>query len=320
MFITPVRAFYPECALPDEPSIVNIDRREMSGLMDTPTPPDSRLYTFVDESREFALYFLEGQRLIYDLALLHPIRQAGFAYFRDVVLSVQPMIALLKHGEQFGFYIDSVEPFFRLKIETSHGGATRCTLFPEEFQEFPAAMTGMVRLLKLFPNNVAPYESVLEIEALPLREIVNRVLAESYQVHAGIVVSQESDQSLMLLRLPPLAGDGEASALSPTAVDPRRQEIEQDLERIFARGMHDVQVIAAAFGEIGFELLARRQICFRCSCSLGRMIENIRLAVDDDFEGLFDPDQDALEITCEYCKSRYSVTREDLRQAPNPIN
>jgi molecular chaperone Hsp33 len=291
----------------------------MSGNVNTQAPPESYLYTFVDEAREFALYFLEGQRLIYELALLHPIRKAGFAYFRDVVLSVQPMTALLKHGEQFGFYIDSAEPFFRLKIETSQSGATRCTLFPEEFQEFPAAMKGLVRLLKLFPNNVAPYESVLEVEALPLGEIVNRVLAESYQVHAGIVVSQESDQSVMLLRLPPPTSDDEDSQ-SPVDVDPRRRAMEQDLERIFARGLHEPEEIGSAFGEIGFELLARRQICFRCSCSPGRMIEGIRLAVDGDFEGLFDPDQHALEITCEYCKNRYSVTREDLRQAPNPIN
>ena len=90
--------------------------------------PESRLYTFIDEPREFALYFLEGQRLIHDLAVVHAIRGDGFAYFRDTVLSVQPMIALLKGGEQFGFYIDSEQPYFRLKIEAAHGGATRCAL------------------------------------------------------------------------------------------------------------------------------------------------------------------------------------------------
>jgi molecular chaperone Hsp33 len=250
----------------------------MSGSTNIPAPPDSWLYTFVDEPREFALYFLEGQRLIQDLALLHPIRRAGFAYFRDVVLSVQPMIALLKHGEQFGFYIDSAEPFFRLKIETSHHGATRCTLVPEEFQEFPEAMRGMVRLLKLFPN-----------------------------------------QSLMLLRLPPPSGDDGDSNV-PRPFGPRQRGMEQALERIFARALHDRDEIESAFAEIGFEMLARRQICFRCSCSVRRMIENVRLTSGDDFESLFDPDQHALDITCEYCKSRYSVTRDDLREAPNPIN
>ncbi len=71
--------------------------------------PESRLYTFIDAPREFVMYFLEGQLLIQELALLHSIQRSGFAYFRDVVLSVQPMIALLKQGEQFGFYIDSEE-------------------------------------------------------------------------------------------------------------------------------------------------------------------------------------------------------------------
>ena len=31
--------------------------------------PESRLYTFIDHAREYALYFLEGQRLIRELAL-----------------------------------------------------------------------------------------------------------------------------------------------------------------------------------------------------------------------------------------------------------
>jgi redox-regulated HSP33 family molecular chaperone len=236
-----------------------------------------------------------------------------------VVLSVQPMIALLKQGEQLGFYIDSAEPFFRLKIETSQSGAMRCTLMPEEFQEFPAAMRGMVRMLKLFPDNVPPYASVLQVDALPLREIVNRVLADSYQVDAGIVVSQESDQSLMLLRLPPPEGDGAEDDESRVVL--RRQlALKPDFDRILARGLYDHREIASEFGELGFEMLARREICLRCSCSLRRMIENIRVTVGQDFEGLFEPDQDALEITCEYCKSRYSVTRDDLRAAPNPIN
>ena len=76
--------------------------------------PDSRLYTFLDEQREFALYFLEGQRLIHDLVLTHAVQGPGFAYFRDAVLSVQPMISLIKRGEQIGFYIDSEDPYFRL--------------------------------------------------------------------------------------------------------------------------------------------------------------------------------------------------------------
>ena len=52
-----------------------------------PKLPESRLYTFMDEERRHALYFLEGQRLIYDLALVHGIQGPGFAWFRDWVSS-----------------------------------------------------------------------------------------------------------------------------------------------------------------------------------------------------------------------------------------
>lgn len=275
--------------------------------------PESRLYTFIDESREFAIHFLEGQKLIQDLALLHSIRRAGFAYFREVVLSVQPMVALLKYGEQFGFYIDSDAPHFRLKIETGHHGATRCMLLPEEFAEFPETMRGIVRVLKVFPNNTLPYESLLQIESLALREIVNRVLEESYQVNSEIVVSQSSDQSLMLLQLPPLPRKEEYE-YSFQAVRKRRKELAQEVGRIFDRALHRPEEIEAAFTELGYRLLAARTMEFRCSCSRERLVQQTRLVYEQEGEALFDPGQLELEVICEYCKTPYRIGRDELEE------
>jgi molecular chaperone Hsp33 len=280
--------------------------------------PDSSLYTFIDGPREFALYFLEGQRLILDLARLHPIRRDGFAYFREVVLSVQPMIALLKHGEQFGFYIDSAEPYFRLKIETAHNGATRCMLLPAEFQEFPEAMRGIVRVLKLSPNDRTPYESVLRVEALPLKEIVNRVLRESYQVHSAIMVSRAGDQSLLLHQLPPLRR--EEYEYSPAAVQARWSQIGESVDGILARTLCRRQEIETAFEEVGFRPLARRTVRFRCSCSRAGMVENVRAVYLTEGESLFDPGQETLEVTCEYCKRQYRISQGEVRRQGNPHN
>lgn len=289
--------------------------REVRFMRQHESLPESQLYTFVDRRRELALYFLEGQRLIHDLALVHPVRGAGFAYFRDAVLSVQPMIALLKHGEQLGFYIDSNTPFFRLKIETTQQGAVRCSLMPEAFEEFPEAMSGMVRVLKLFPNNRPPYQSVLDVGALPLREIVNRVLRDSYQVQAVIEVSERSDQSSMLLRLPAPAGpDHEHAADRPG------DEIVSGVREILRAGLQESDAIEAAFADLGCHALARRSIRLVCSCTRDRMVRNIKLAFGDQYPDLFDPHQDALDITCEYCKSRYVITRDDLHAAHGAPN
>lgn len=280
--------------------------------------PESRLYTLIDDAREFALYFLEGQGLIQDLALVHPIRGTGFHYFRDVILSVQPMVALLKHGEQFGFYIDSSDPYFRLKIETAHHGDTRCMLLPEEFEEFPAAMHGLVRVLKLYPDQ-NPYESVLKAEGLPLREIVNRVLHDSYQVNCAMLLSQASDQSVLLHQLPPLAGKDEYE-YSPEAVRSRREQIREAVGEIFAQALHREEEIVEAFSAIGFRLLAHRPMRFRCSCSHVRMVANLRPVYARQGESLFEPGSAELEVVCEYCKSRYRIQRAELAAEADPTH
>jgi len=273
-------------------------------------PPASRLYTFVDDARAYALYFLEGQKLIQDVALVHPIRGAGFAYFRDVVLSVQPMVALLKAGEQFGFYIDSAVPYFRLKIEANHHGSTRCMLLPEEFQEFPEAMHGLVRVHKLFPKS-PPYESVLKVEGLPLREIVNRVLRDSYQVNCAMMLSAVSDQSALLHQFPPVPGIG-AFEFSAGAVRSRRAQIGESLTAIFARALHATDAIEEAFATIGFRLLAHRPMRFHCGCSKPRMVENLQSLHREHGPALFDPDG-TLQVVCEYCKSSYRISLGEVR-------
>jgi molecular chaperone Hsp33 len=280
-------------------------------MSDSTALPQSRLYTFIDEPREYALYFLEGQRLIHDLALVHPIEGAGFAYFRETVLSVQPMIALLKEvGEQIGFYLDSEDPKFQFKIETSHQGDTRCLLLPENFQQFPEAMTGRIRVQRLYPRNRSPYESIIEVEGLALREIINRVLRDSYQVDCAIAVSESSDQSLMLHQLPMLRGRDE----DPDAARKRREGIREGMESVFSQGLVEPQEIAEGFQRIGFRLLAHRPVRFQCNCSWDRFLAHLAPIWLKEGESLFDPDQQTLEVKCEYCKTKYEYSRDDLRK------
>ncbi len=281
--------------------------------------PESRLHTFLDAGREFAVYFLEGQRLIHDLATLHRVQGAGFAYFRDALLSVQPMIAFLKAGEQLGFYIDSETPYFRLKIEAGHSGATRCALLPEDFAEFPEALHGIVRVQKLFPRNRPPYQSVIRVDGLPLRAIVNRVLRESYQTHSAVVVARNSDQSLLLHQLPPLPGSGEYD-YSLDALRERRDALTGRLESIFDRALVEPAEIEAAFAELGFRRLVSRAVRFECSCSRERVLAGLASLRGRAESELFEPDEDSVEAVCEYCKTTYRVTRDDLAREVDARN
>mgnify|MGYP004290673013 CR=1 FL=1 len=56
--------------------------------MNAPALPESRIYTFVDEARTFVLHFLEGQKLIQDLALLHTLGVRLVVVFGKILPSI----------------------------------------------------------------------------------------------------------------------------------------------------------------------------------------------------------------------------------------
>lgn len=286
--------------------------------MNTPALPDSRIYTFVDEARTLVLHFLEGQKLIQDLALVHPVTGAGFAYFREVVLTVQPLVCLLKPGETLGVYLDSSEPYFRLKLETGADGNMRTMLLPEDFREFPETFTGLLRLNKFSPNQPTPYQSLVEAKGLSLDSLINRVLTDSFQNQGTVLLGERSDQSTLLLPLPEdpkrvESGDWpklseQIAALTPT------------LQTVMTQALLDPEVIVATLTKHGFQYLAGRTVQFRCECSLQRMAQNVVMAYRNELDSLFDPGQDTLEITCEYCKTQYAVNRTHLEQANQLFN
>jgi len=110
---------------------------------------ESNLSSFLDEKNKFILHFFEGQKLIHDLAIINNLQGKGFAFFRDAVLMFQPMITFLKAEEGFGFYIDSKDPYFMLKIETNSLGNMRTLLMPDNFNKFPEKIIGISRLTKI---------------------------------------------------------------------------------------------------------------------------------------------------------------------------
>ena len=154
---------------------------------------------------------------------------------------------------------------------------------------------------------------------MPLREIVNHVLSDSYQVKSAIMLSESSDQSVLLLQLPP-APDTEDYEYSKAAVRARRKHFRKPLLDIFARALHLPSEIEQAFAEIDFELLASRPVRFHCYCSKENMIENLHPVYQQQGDQLFDTGMDTLEVVCEYCKARYRISREELRQAVNRVH
>lgn len=267
--------------------------------------PESRLYTFIDQDKKFALYFLEGQKLIHDLVVTQNLKPGEFEFFRSAVLGVQPMLAYLKTGELFCVYVDSQSPYFRLKIEMNAMGLMRGMIYSETLEGTPEAVTGNLRLLKILPGSKTPYESIVGLDGISMNEIINTVLSRSYQVSSKVFVSGRSDQSVMASQLP-LTQKEEKS--NPEAAFERYAD---DLNRIMEKGLTDKEALCAEMDRLGFSYLGAQPVAFQCGCSKEMMTENIRRLVQSASEDIFFPGQDAIEVVCEYCKTPYQISRRD---------
>jgi molecular chaperone Hsp33 len=269
----------------------------------------SRLYSFLDHKNGFNVHFLEGQKIIHDLVLLHPMNASGFSYFRDTFLGLLPIIFFLKPQESLGIYIDSEDPYFRLKIETNSAGHTRTLLLPEEFNLFPMKITGKVRVTKIFQNQSHPYTSMIELEGIETKEVINRIFNESYQTNSEVIVGEISDQSIMVTKLPP------ANVNSNIDESFSRQEFIKKhsvfFQNIFEAATDDIERIVKLFEDRGFSYMTSRQIDFFCPCSKDRMLLNLKGLYANDIEHLFDG-KDRVEIKCDYCRKEYVITKPEI--------
>lgn len=274
--------------------------------------PDSQLYGFLDERSNIAAYFFEGQKLIHDLALIHPLKPSGFSLFRKAVLSFQPIIAFLKSQEGFGLYIDSVQPNFNLKIETNASGQVRTLLLPEGFDQFPERVTGTCRLTKVFTGKAMkqPYTSVISLENASMENIVNMILTNSYQIDATIKVTEASDQSIMLMKMPNIGGN--IKPQDECTLNECWLKHQGPINELFNKGTTDEVEIKTALQSIGLTPLSSKLVQFKCACSRERMVLGLQGLAEQELRSILAENNGTVETKCDYCKTFYLVTESEL--------
>lgn len=273
---------------------------------------ESRLYSFIDQKDGFTLHFLEGQKLINDLAIIHTTRGGGFNYFRDAILSIQLMIAYLKPGEGLGVYIDSEEPYFRLKVEMSDQGQMRTLLLPEDFNQFPKSITGRCRVVKTVPNEAHPYTSIIELNNVGFHEVVNNILRESYQFNSEIFLSEESDQSALIMKLPSININKIQTDYS-LSIGEYWQKIGKQIEALFKKHTEDYSEIQTHIEKLGLVYLGSKEVKFKCNCSRERMVQGLWSIIrTSGINQIFGEDEQEIETKCDYCKTSYLILKKEF--------
>ncbi|MFT6069407.1 MAG: molecular chaperone Hsp33 [Bacteriovoracaceae bacterium] len=273
----------------------------------------SKVLSFIDNKNGFMLYFFEGQKLIHDLAILHNLKGEGFHFLRDSILGTQLLSVFLKNKENYGFYLDSEEPYFRFKIETNFLGYMRTLLLPEDFNKFPDKISGVYRVSKITEGSRDPYNTIINIENKGIDEIVNQFYRDSFQINGNIHLSKTSDQSVFLMKLPEKNVD-KVDATPSISIKDYWDKINPLVEKVFSEAHNDQGPIEKAFTQKDFIFLGSKDIQLRCSCSRERMLLGIiGLVRSSGFEELMQGDKE-LETKCDYCKTYYLFPEEEIKE------
>jgi molecular chaperone Hsp33 len=268
----------------------------------------SKLISFLDQENNFQVRFLEGQKLINDLALMHDVKNHGFEFFRNLILTNVHLISTLKQGEGFGLFIDSNDPYFRFKLECSENGNIRTLLFPEDINILPENINGELRFSKLFPGRVSPYTSIISLDNESTKTITNIFLKESHQLKAQIFLTELSDQSIYIAKLP--KRNERSDDLSVAKYWESKKVFFEDLFKI---GTTDSAEIITAFKKQKLTHLQNKEIKFSCPCSQQKMIEGIwSLIKTESIDQVF-LDKEELDIRCDYCKTNYVIHKNHFK-------
>lgn len=273
--------------------------------------PESRLFNFIDSEQAFTLSFLEGQKLIHDLAVIHDLKNKGFHFFRNCILSSVPLINFLKPQENMGFFVDSDNPYFRLKVEMNYTGQMRTLLLPEVFDELPTKFTGKVRQSKMFPHSPRPYMTIMGVENQGIDEVVNSILKDSYQVNSMVILSENSDQAVLFSMLPKKNVNKE-DVVQKDSLQMYWDKIKAPVLEVMNKSLTDKEEIKVEIERTGFSFLQDKEVVFKCNCSRDRMVTGIagltkNESIDSVFEG-----KSSLEAKCDYCKTNYLITKDEI--------
>lgn len=272
---------------------------------------ESQLYHFFDSKHGVAFYFLEAQKIINDVAVTHHQNSKAFSFNRDVVLSLLPLSAFLKPKESMGLFIDSETPYFRFKLESNFTGTFRTMMLPEELDEVPKKLKGKCRITKIMPSSNIPYNSIVKMDNITTEETINHILEQSFQTKSRVLLSEKSDQAVLINLLP--AKDYDKKSLeNHISFNDVISKYSDGLKSIMNKALLEKEEVISAFSEQGLDFLSSKKMKFFCPCSKISMIKNVQKISIDQLQEIFKEDGE-LNITCDYCQAKYNIQPNEVK-------
>ncbi|HEY4138649.1 MAG TPA: Hsp33 family molecular chaperone HslO [Casimicrobiaceae bacterium] len=152
------------------------------------------------------------------------------------------------------------------------------------------------------------YQGIVTLEATTSARLIEHYLTTSEQLQSRVVLTTHDGAAagLLVQRLPGTSSSDEATwahvellldALAPDA--------------LLAAPTHTA-LLASVFPEDDLRVFEPRSVHFRCSCSLERVRNALRIAGRAEIEAAI-AERGHVEVTCEFCNRRYTFAPDEAR-------
>lgn len=260
--------------------------------------------------------------LVEEASRLHGTSRTASAALGRALTGGLLMGALLKRGQRVALRFEGSGPLRKILVEAESEGTVRGYVgapgaevpFKDEKLNVSGAVgsEGSLTVIKDLGLK-EPYTGIVNLLSGEIAEDIAYYLAESEQIPSavGLGVFVEPDGKVsasggfLLQALPPR----DEKLVEQLIENVRRLPGVTDLLR---QGKIPEDILQEVFAGIPFHMAGKRhELYFRCKCSRGR-VEKVLIALGvQELEEIV-AEQGEADVTCEYCRSRYHFTREEL--------
>ncbi len=239
------------------------------------------------------------------------------------------MGALLKRGQRLALKFEGDGPLKKIIVEADHDGTVRGFVAVPD-AEVPlkdeklnvSAAVGRQGLLTVVKDLglKEPYQGIVNLLTGEIAEDIAHYYAESEQIPSamglGVFVNIEGFVSaaggFLIQSLPP----SEERVVDRLIDNIRKVPSITDLLR---QGKSPEDFIEAIFSGVPYFPLGKRDLFLRCSCNRER-IERVLISLGSNELEKLVSDQGKADVTCEFCRSSYHFTKEELEKLLGEIN
>jgi len=259
--------------------------------------------------------------LVGEAARLHGTSPTATAALGRALTGGLLMGALLKPGQRVALKFQGNGPLKRILVEADSVGLARGYVAVPE-ADVPSQGD------KLNVSGVLGHEGFLTVvKDLGLKDHYRGIV----KLHTGEIAEDIAYYYLESEQIPSAVGlgvfiesDGRVSASGGfliqtffTGEDPLVDQLIGNVQRIpgisesLRQGKTPEDMLATLLSEIPYHVVGKRHLSFRCTCSRER-VERALIALGNEELRSLGAEQEKTEVTCEYCRSTYQFTREDL--------